>query len=53
MTKKPFEKKEFVISAKDAKRICEALEFDASWDKTEIYYLLKDWLSEETAQPVE
>jgi hypothetical protein len=39
-----FEKKEFVISAKDAKRICEALEFDASWDKTEIYYVLKNWL---------
>lgn len=46
MTKKPeqFERKEFNILAKDAKRICEALEFDASWDKTEIYYQLKNWL---------
>lgn len=46
MTDKPtqFEKKEFVISAKDAARICDALEFAAAWDKTEIYYMLRDWL---------
>ena len=39
-----FEKKEFSISAKDAKRICDALEFCADFDKTEIYYKLKFWL---------
>jgi hypothetical protein len=46
MTEKPskFEKKEFIISAKDAARICDALEFAASWDKTDIYYKLKDWI---------
>jgi hypothetical protein len=46
MTNKPsrFQKKEFTISAKDAARICDALEFAASWDKTEIYYKLKDWV---------
>jgi hypothetical protein len=46
MTKRPteFEKKEFVISAKDAARIIDALEFAASWDKTQIFYELKDWL---------
>lgn len=32
------------IKISDAKRIVEALEFDASWDKTEIYYQLKEWL---------
>lgn len=41
---KPHEKKTFEVSAKDAKRICEALEFCADWDKTEIYYELKNWL---------
>ena len=46
MTKKPtqFEKKDFTISAKDAARICDGLELAASWDKTEIYYQLKNWL---------
>ena len=44
--KKPgqFEKKEFVINAKDAARIIDALEFTSSWDKTDIYYKLKNWL---------
>lgn len=41
-----WEKKLFEISAKDAKRICDALEFDASWDKTEIYYKLKGWIGQ-------
>lgn len=39
-----FKKKEFTISLKDAIRILEALEFCASWDKTEIYYELKLWV---------
>lgn len=44
--KKPtqFETKEFMISANDAARICDALEFAASWDKTDIYYKLKNWI---------
>lgn len=46
MAEKPnqFEKKEFILSAKDAARVCDALEFAASWDKTEIYYKLKFWI---------
>ena len=44
MSKNMFEKKEFVISRKDAVRIVEALEFSADWDKNEIYYELKEWI---------
>jgi len=46
MTNKPslFQKKEFAISAKDAARICDALEFVASCGKTEIYHQLKEWI---------
>lgn len=46
MTNKPsqFEKKDFTINARDAARICDALEFASSWDKTDIYYKLKNWL---------
>jgi hypothetical protein len=39
-----FEKKDFVLSVSDATRICEALEFSATWDKTEVYYKLKNWI---------
>ena len=35
------------ISLKDARRICEGLELSAQWDKTEIYYILKDWIQRE------
>lgn len=47
MSKNMFEKKEFVISRKDAVRIVEALEFSADWDKTEIYYELKEWVDDQ------
>lgn len=43
-TSTPHEKKEFTINAKDAARIIDALEFASSWDKTEIYYELKNWV---------
>lgn len=39
-------KRDFQISLKEAERICEALELAASWDKTEIYYKLKEWVDE-------
>lgn len=39
-----FENKEFTISAKDAARIIDALELAASWDKTQVYYELKNWV---------
>jgi len=39
-------KRQFEISVKDAKRICDALEFCSDWDKTEIYYKLKEWVNE-------
>lgn len=42
-----FDRKKFNVSAKDAKRVVDALEFDASCDKTEIYYELKNWLDGE------
>lgn len=35
------------ISLRDARRICDALELSAQWDKTEIYYVLKDWIDRE------
>ena len=44
---KPTDKKDFAISRKDAKRIIDGLELASSWDKTEIYYRLKEWLEEE------
>lgn len=43
----PFEKKEFTISRRDAERIVDGLELAAAWDKTEIYYQLKDWLDKD------
>lgn len=39
-------KKQFTISLRDAKRICDGLELAASWDKTEIYYQLLEWIKE-------
>lgn len=36
-----------MISRRDAERIVDGLELAAAWDKTEIYYQLKDWLKEE------
>lgn len=39
-------KKVFEISLRDAKRICDGLELAASWDKTEIYYQLLNWIKE-------
>jgi len=47
MPRKPTDKVVFYISARDAERICDGLELAATWDKTEIYYQLKDWLREE------
>jgi len=47
MPKSPFDRKDFAISRKDAERIVDGLELAASWDKTEIYYQLKNWLEEE------
>jgi hypothetical protein len=47
---RPFEKpgkKNFQISLRDAKRVVNGLELAAAWDKTEIYYLLKDWIDQE------
>lgn len=35
------------ISLREARRICDALELSAQWDKTEIYYVLKDWIDRE------
>lgn len=43
----PFERREFTINRRDAERILDGLELAASWDKTEIYYQLKDWLKED------
>ena len=40
-------KRKFEISLRDAKRICDGLELAASWDKTEIYYVLLDWIKEQ------
>lgn len=40
-------KRKFEISLRDAKRICDGLELAASWDKTEIYYILLDWIKEQ------
>lgn len=37
-------KKEFSINIRDAQRIMESLEFSADFDKTEIYYKLKEWV---------
>lgn len=45
--KMPYEKELFEISVADAIRIIDGLELAASWDKTEIYYKLKDWLENE------
>lgn len=42
------EKKEFTISRRDAERVVESLELAASWDKTEIYYKLKQWLEDQS-----
>ena len=39
-------RKQFNISLRDAKRIVDGLELAASWDKTEIYYELKNWIDE-------
>jgi hypothetical protein len=39
-------RKTFDLSLRDAKRIVDGLELAASWDKTEIYYQLKDWIKE-------
>ena len=36
----------FEISFKDAKRIIDGLELNASWDKTEIYYELVKFVKE-------
>lgn len=41
-----FEKRTFEISKKDAAKIIVALELDASWDKTEIYYEHQKWFKE-------
>lgn len=38
---------EFEISLKDARRIVDGLELAATWDKTKIYYELKDWIDRE------
>lgn len=43
-------KKEFVITIRDAKRIIDSLEFSADFDKTEIYYELKQWVDQENSQ---
>jgi len=40
------DKKSFEITKKEAERILDALELAATWDKTQIYYKLKDWLDE-------
>ena len=40
-------KKTFDISLRDAKRICDGLELASSWDKTEIYYELLNWIKEQ------
>lgn len=42
--------KEFVITIRDAKRIIDSLEFSADFDKTEIYYELKQWVDQENSQ---
>lgn len=39
-------KKEFSINIKDAKRLVDSLEFTADFDKTDIYYHLKEWVKE-------
>ena len=36
-----------MISRFDAEKITHGLELAASWDKTEIYYRLNDWLQED------
>lgn len=43
-------RKTFEISLRDAKRICDGLELAASWDKTEIYYKLLNWIKENETQ---
>jgi hypothetical protein len=40
-------KKDFNISLRDARRICDGLELAASWDKTSIYYDLKVWIEQQ------
>jgi hypothetical protein len=48
--KNQFVKKQFTISVKDALRVIDALELAASWDKTEIYYELKNFVDENTGE---
>jgi hypothetical protein len=43
-------KKEFVINIRDANRIVAALEFSADFDKTEIYYEIKQWVEQENTK---
>jgi hypothetical protein len=43
----PTDKKNFDISQSDARKIVDALEFCASWDKVSIYYDLKKWIKEQ------
>jgi len=38
--------REFKISREDAEYIVEGLELSAMWDKTSIYYTLKDWIDQ-------
>lgn len=40
-------KRNFEIALRDAKRICDGLELAASWDKTEVYYVLLNWIKEQ------
>lgn len=40
-------KNQFNISITDARRIVASLEFTADFDKTEIYYQLRNWLDKE------
>lgn len=47
MAVSPHDKKEFIISRKDAERIVDGLELAASWDKTKIYYILREWIDED------
>jgi hypothetical protein len=39
--------KDFEISITDAQYLIRALELDASWDKTKVYYQLKEWINDE------
>ena len=46
MKQDPNDKIQFEISRRDAQRVVDGLELNASWDKTEIYYKLCAWLKE-------